>query len=214
MPDLTDHNARRPSGRLCRLDGTIWLFSFAAIILLQTVRGLHPDHWMLLDYAQRLTCLVILTLSPRFRACLPLGRPTLRDLPLALLLFAAAMAGLRWLDPALSALLGGEALFSFPSYASNLERWFDITIGLALVAYQEEAMFTATLCRLLAPRTGQAATIALTCLIFAANHWSQSWGVILSAGLIHIPFTALYLRRPSLLPLVAAHWLADALWFF
>lgn len=184
-----------------------------AIIALQATRGVFPQQWLILDYAQRLAALAILAASPRLRGLMPLGRPRWIDLALTAGLLLLGGLGVRYLEPALSTLLGGPALFSFPDIPDGPLRLLDQSFGLMLVGYQEEVVFTATLVALLEQRLRPAATVAVVCLIFAANHWSQHWGTMVSAGLIHVPFVLAYLWRRSLLPLAAAHWLTDIIAF-
>jgi membrane protease YdiL (CAAX protease family) len=198
------------------MDGAVWVLAFGAIIGFQALRNHLPEHWMLLDNAQRLSALAILALSPRLRPNLiPDQRPWFRpsDGLIIVLLFAVTFAGFRWLSPLAAELLGPGVGYSFPPYADGVERLVDLCWGIFLVAVEEEVVFTAVLTRLLRSVLGPGATLVVASVVFAANHWSLSWGTIVTAGATHLAFLAAYLWRGRLAPCIAAHWLYDV-WDF
>jgi uncharacterized protein len=145
----------------------------------------------------------------------PAPAPVLLAHALAQCLFAALM--IRFGDAAIAWLLPKMALGGYPEPARGSALfYFDLYLGLFIVAVSEEVVFRGLALTVLRPLfQGRALpAFAASALLFALAHWSGGPRQMLSALVFGLAFAATPWRTGSILPVVAAHYLADLMDFW
>jgi membrane protease YdiL (CAAX protease family) len=197
---------------------TWFLLALVPAVASQIVRmgQTDPVAWIACDYAGRLGTLVILALIPAARS-VAFARETrevswseLAIWVVCLLAFELIIGrSMAWI---IDALIPGTRL----TMASRLPDWLyavDVTLGIALVAYQEEIVFRRCARALLDKKLGGRATMVIaSALLFGSYHWSRGLGTIISAILFGIVAMTFYLRAGVLWPLILVHYVTDVMW--
>lgn len=89
-------------------------------------------------------------------------------------------------------------------------KYFDLTVGLALVALSEEVVYRKLMFEVLSTWTSSAfATVALSSLAFGALHLPQGLESFILSTVFGALVMSLFLWRRSLFPIVLAHYLFD-----
>lgn len=163
-----------------------------------------------LDYAFRIVCLMILlpghwrrifTLPPRPWLALALTIPVL-------MIDLALLAGYWNLPPAAAAPFLGVA--DYPRLPPSGLLTFDLTVGIALVALSEEAIFRYLFTQSWAERRGSTeALYVFSSLAFGLIHLPRGIAVVVTAGVIGLLYMWLYRRTQSLWPPMIAHYVTD-----
>lgn len=82
------------------------------------------------------------------------------------------------------------ALFRYPRYPSDWIRYFDLTIGLVLVAVSEEVLFRSLMIKhLKATKLSAGLGIAVCCIAFGTMRWGLGLWDTIGTGIWAIPFT-------------------------
>lgn len=171
--------------------------------------------WLLADYGGRLLALGVLLVHPAGRWVLsqPCGLKVGKSEALIWILAIVVLLRLSGIDAWLAALLPQTRLGAYPAPQGALY-FFDLGIGLALVALHEEVVFrqmaSQALSRFLA--SDLAVTLA-SAVIFALYHWWTGIGNMLAALLFGLVAMPCYRRCGSLWPVGIAHYILD-LWAF
>ncbi len=181
-----------------------WILDF-----LPVPRG---DAWLLVDYCQRLIVIALLLALPRFRGLVTASDP------------------FRWRpsDIWLAVILGGWTILVFKtaypwawhfiSYAprpiapidSSVLWAVDNSIGLMLVAWSEELLYTVAFLSV-AKKWPASTAILAGAALFALDHFGRGPALMLAAFLSHIPFLVVYRHTRSFAPIFWGHYSADLL---
>jgi membrane protease YdiL (CAAX protease family) len=191
----------------------------APMIACQIVRLYQPDalHWVLWDYASRLSGLTVIALIPEVRS-VAFRLENLRMKRLFVLLWIIGLVLLDRLPIHLGIVYFN---YQFPEfvvrsypYTYGVLHLIDITIGIALVAISEEIVFRRLAPALLAGWFRSRTTIVIgSAVMFGAYHWSTSAGNAIGAAAIGVPMMIFYLRAGVLWPVIIAHYLMDLVYF-
>lgn len=171
--------------------------------------------WLLADYGGRLLALGVLLILPAGRWVLsqPCGLKVGKIEALIWILGIVALFQLVDIDLWLAGFLPDTRLGAYPAPQGALY-FFDLSIGLALVALHEEVVFRQVanhaLSRFLA---SDLAVTLVSAAIFAAYHWWTGIGNMLMALLFGLIAMPCYRRCGSLWPVGIAHYFLD-LWAF
>jgi membrane protease YdiL (CAAX protease family) len=189
------------------------------MVVSQVVRLYQADPlaWLICDYAGRCGALLILAAIPAARAVAS-ERRSLRIAWWEVALWIVSLVVFdrligTWLRRFAAATFFDGRLGQYPV----LHGWihaFDITLGLALVAFSEEMMFRRCARHVLHRTLGDGyAMVIVTSTIFAAYHWWSGVGNIAAAALLGCLAMLFYLRASALWPVVLAHYLVDVFGF-
>lgn len=175
--------------------------------------------WLVTDYGFRLAALLVVLAHPALRTAArkALRRPKglwswVNGIPLVAVVTVVL---LQEVEP----LLAPYGLWPTIGGPPLPDAWapfvFDMTIGLALVAFSEELIG-----RALPLAVGEALgwpqgrTMVLACVAFGLWHWSGGAATVALAAVCGGLLMALYRRTGSLWPAVAAHYLANLVLFW
>jgi membrane protease YdiL (CAAX protease family) len=171
--------------------------------------------WLLADYAGRLLALGVIL-------ALPAGRWVMRqagECRIGMIeagIWVIGMVALFLLDPVnrfLGHLLPDIRLGQYPAPQGSLYL-FDLTFGLALVAFHEEVVFRKLASQFLSRcLRSDLAVVLASALLFAAYHWWTGIGNMTAAFIFGVTAMLCYLRAGSLWPVGIAHYLADVFAF-
>jgi hypothetical protein len=199
----------------------IWfILAFLPMLVSQIIR-LQQDTalaWLLCDYAGRLGTLLILFSIPQARVVAfrtqalrtSWWETTLWIIGMPLFSFTIE----HWISSGINGWIPNTALGRYPEAEGGL--WlFDVTVGVALVAFHEEILFRRCARAVFGPMVGDGAwMVILTSLLFAAYHWWTGLGNIAAVFIFGL-YAMLFLRRTGAIwPLVVGHFLTDAIAFF
>jgi uncharacterized protein len=172
-----------------------------------------PLAWLACDWAGRLGALAVLWAVPTARAIAFTPQP--RKIGRAeAILWVIGLAGLyliveRPLQALIDSALPGTRLGHYPPSQGWLHV-LDMSLGLALVAYQEELIFRRCSRAVVRDWLGDGwSMIAATSILFAGYHWWTGVGNMITALLFGIGAMWLYRRAGVLWPVVLSHYLAD-----
>jgi membrane protease YdiL (CAAX protease family) len=197
-----------------------YILIFVPMVTSQVVRLYQTTAlgWLICDYAGRLGALAILALIPMARATAYRQQPPLRTSWLETVLWSITLVIVypffsAWVAPTINAWIPHTRLGHSPS----LHGWlniFDLTAGLALVAYHEEIVFRRCAQAVLNFRGCKDITmIFLSSLLFTAYHWTTGIGNMVAVFFFGI-YVMLFLRRTGALwPIVLTHFLVDVVNF-
>jgi uncharacterized protein len=195
---------------------TWFLLALVPAVASQIVRmgQTDPLAWLAWDYAGRLGTLVVLAVIPAARSvAFAREARTVRWSELAIwvaCLLAFELIIGRSIASIIDAAIPGTRL----TEASSPPDWLhavDVTVGIALVAYQvvfrrcARAVLSKTL-------SGRSTMVIASALLFGSYHWSRGLGTIISAALFGIVAMTFYLRAGVLWPLVLVHYVTDVVW--
>ena len=94
---------------------------------------------------------------------------------------------------------------SFPEATNVYLHWFDLTIGLLLVALSEEVLFHSYFYALFKDRLAPRNLIILSALLFSLIHWSNDMTNILAVFIWALIAMKIFLHTKSIWPLVIVH---------
>jgi uncharacterized protein len=192
--------------------------AFVPMIASQIVRLHQHDaaSWLLWDYAGRLGGLAVLAAIPSARAVA--FRRDERRLPLwkiALWIAGVLLAAIYLIDwtRSINAAFPMTVFGSYPRPNGWL-RAFDLVLGLALVAFNEEIIFRRCAGDALQHRLHNGWLLVLSSsLLFGCYHWWTGLGHVIGNTIVGVLFMLFYRRSGALWPVVLAHYLTD-LYFF
>lgn len=102
----------------------------------------------------------------------------------------------------------------FPDLEQPYFIWFDLTVGLALVAVSEELVYRKAVFQISMERSWSSLKLyIISSLSFGLLHLPQGLTSVLTSTMFGIVFMFFYKRNQSLIFLVLAHYLVN-LWFF
>lgn len=222
MSTLSDGMSRRgniPSS-LAWLAIALAFFPYAAkrVALLGTPPYLD---WMLWDYGARVVMLAGVALAYRARLVGPTGpraswRKTFGLFVLALIAERMLSA---WLAPVLMAQLGHLRFSTHPTPSERSLYFFDLLVGIWLVAVSEELVFRRLLFALL-ERVGlgraglfRAAIVPVSAVVFGLMHLPMGADVAVHATLFGLIVGTLFAATRRLWPCIVAHYIEDAVGF-
>ncbi len=172
-----------------------------------------PAAWIACDYAGRIATLAVIAAIPAARAeAFPQQKPAISGWEMALWI-VGIVASYRLFahatSDAVNAIFPGTIIGSYPSPRGWL-RAFDLSVGLALVAYSEEVLFRRLARAALRARLGDGlAMILVASALFAGYHWWTGLGNIVTTMAFAALAMLFYRRAGVLTPVVLAHYLCD-----
>lgn len=181
--------------------------------------------WLSYDYAKRIMIVGVILWSLTHRRLIRLSFATPWPLhegaPLGLIRLTAIVIGLCVAQVFIE--WGRIWSYSFlPDIRTNypphtiepVAAWFDLTIGLALVAVSEEFVFRSIACDVLKRfQFSERMIILFSSILFAATHLSTGLPTTFAAMATGATFMFVYLRTRSLWPTLTAHYFIN-LWYF
>ena len=205
-----------PSRRLAVPAIPLWFVAALAVMVASQLVRLEqtaPWAWLTCDYAGRLGALAVLWISPAARAIA--FTPQRREISVAqAIAWAIGLASVYTiidspLRGVIDGMVPGTRISTYPASAGLLHV-LDITLGLALVAVQEEIYFRRCARAVFGNWLGDGAgMIIATSLLLAGYHWWTGLGNVVTAGLFGVGAMWLYRRAGALWPAVLSHYLAD-----
>src|SRR5262245_60844747 len=189
--------------------------TFVPLIASQIVRlgQTEPLVWLVCDWAGRLGALAVLWAVPTAHAIA--FAPQQRKIgPAEAMLLVIGFIGLFLIvhgpiETLIDSALPGTRLGRYPQSQGWLHV-FDMTFGLALVAYQEELVFRRCSRAVVRDWLGDGwGMIAVTSMLFAGFHWWTGVGNVTTVMLFGIGAMWLYRRAGVLWPVVLSHYLVD-----
>ncbi len=193
---------------------------FVPMVASQIARLYQHDamNWLLLDYAGRLTGLAILAAIPNARStAFKQIRVRVTWLELAVWIAGIVVFAFYVGHPVMHAIdraIPGTRLGGAPDPHGML-RWFDMTFGLALVAFHEEIVFRRAARFAFGKVWGDGwRMVVATALVFGAYHWWTGLGNIAYATLFGMVAMLALRRLGAIWPIVLAHYLVDAITFY
>lgn len=171
--------------------------------------------WLIADYGGRLLSISVILVLPAGQWCLR-QKDRLRVDPFEAFLWIALFVFLfkmTPLDRMLGGFMPGTALGTYPRPSGGLYL-FDLTIGIALVAFQEELVFRKLAYYALRRVTANETIIVFaSAIVFTAFHWWTGIGNMIGVALFSLLAMPCYHRTGSLWPIGLAHYLLDFLSF-
>jgi hypothetical protein len=177
--------------------------------------------WVALDYLSRGLPLAaaawMLRTGRLSRADLGLTFPGWRPFvvhTLVLCLFAALM--MVWGERMVAWLLPDLALGDYPIAHGTTLYFYDLFLGLVIVAVSEEVLSRGLACTVLTGLWGRrpVPVFLVSAALFALLHWSGGPRALATAFLFGLAFMATPWRTGSVLPAVVAHYVADLIAFW
>ena len=196
-----------------------WLAAVLAVMVASQIIRTHQadaGSWIFWDYAGRLGGLMMLAILPATRAvAFRLDRRQMPFWQIALWIFGISVA-LRlsqWLSYFINKTFPATILGVYP----RLDGWlnfFDLALGLALVAVSEEIIFRRCTRHVLQPLLGDGyVAVIASSLVFGCYHWWTGVGNIVLAVIIGTLLMLMFRRSVALWPVVLAHYFADIIAF-
>lgn len=171
--------------------------------------------WLIADYGGRILSICVVLVLPAGQWCLR-QKDRLRVEPVEAFLWIAFLVFLFKLTPldrALGSFLPETALGTYPQPSGALYL-FDLTIGIALVAFHEELVFRKLAYHALRRVTAnETAIIFASAVAFTAYHWWTGIGNMIGVALFALLAMPCYRRTGSLWPIAIAHYLLDFMAF-
>lgn len=198
----------------------LWfLAALIPMVLSQLVRlqQAAAEGWLICDYAGRLATLLFLLAIPQARVIAYRRYPLQTSWWETGLWIVILVAGFplfsAWVRSFVGAWIPHTQLGHYPAPQGWLNV-FDLTAGLALVAYHEEIFFRRCARAVFNCGWGDGAMmIGLSAFLFAAYHWTTGLGNMVAVFLFGV-YTMCFLRRTGALwPVVLAHFLVDVITF-
>jgi len=168
----------------------------------------------LTDYASRLLVLAVCFAWPVTRAIAGMKfspRPAIAlAIACAALLPVAGRLVFHLIEVPFIKLTGLKGLFVFHHLADPVAYWFDLTVGLFLVALSEELVFR-KVARHWLERAGRTPLqiVVISSLLFSLMHWGSGPGRLIYTFVAGAIYMTAYLKIGRLWPLVIAHWIED-----
>jgi membrane protease YdiL (CAAX protease family) len=174
--------------------------------------------WLAFDYAGRIGALAVLAAAPKARA-VAFAHAPLRTGWRETAIWASGLAVMTVLllekvEPVIVHHIANHKIGTIPN-PTGVWRVFDMTIGLALVAFHEEIVFRRCARSVLNPRLGDGwRMIAASALLFGAYHWWTGLANIAAVAIFGVAAMLIYRRVGALWPVVLAHYLIDLVDFY
>jgi len=114
----------------------------------------------------------------------------------------------------LNRIIALKPLGGYPAVPDPVFRWVDLTLDIGLVALLEETIFRGymeTVLRRL--NFGTFKILLVSSICFGLIHWSNGVQSVIVTSLVGAMFMGFYLKCRSTLPLIAAHYLIDFIFF-
>jgi membrane protease YdiL (CAAX protease family) len=200
------------------------LFLFAVLLAphflndLPLLAAKTAEQWLAIDYVARLLPLALIVAIPGLRRAAFSGKRTARRIAIIEAIFVVLVIELMiwlWFQPFLLNELGLRSdptrLQSFIAIQDRDLRRFDLTVGLLLVAVEEELVARRMFVHLVGPRFGNRESVLVigSSLMFGVVHWSSGLLVVLLATLTGV-FLMLLLRGTGVLwPGIVVHYLVN-----
>ena len=128
----------------------------------------------------------------------------------SIVLFVLAMLFDQILWGYLNVLFPKSALFKFPGIDNKALFFFDITIGLLIVALSEEIIFRGIAKLALEPYIKNDFFLCVvSALIFSSIHWSMGISSLVSSFLLGFFYMLSFVKTKSIYPAIASHYLAN-----
>jgi membrane protease YdiL (CAAX protease family) len=197
---------------------TVWLavvLGFDVAVQVVRLQQTDPSAWLFWDYTSRIGALVLLAIDPDVRAAV------FRRGRLQISLAIVINWGLLLIPIAWGAVIAGHVWTAFLpdlrlGFYPRPEGWlriFDLTFGIALVAWHEEIVFRRAMRLVLRDLGDGRAMILASGVLFGAYHWWTGMPNMICAGVFGLVFMRVYCRSGALWPIVVIHYLAD-FWAF
>jgi len=107
-----------------------------------------------------------------------------------------------------------SVFFEFHKIPNPLLYWFDLTIGLFIVALSEELVFRKFLFHwLMRLKQPVWLIVLISVLFFSLAHWGNGIAMLIYTFVIGIAYMFAYLKIKRLWPLIAAHWMENFIIF-
>jgi membrane protease YdiL (CAAX protease family) len=187
------------------------------MVALQIVRleQTTPGAWIAVDYALRLLGLTVLFVVTPARE-IAFKREPLLARPEVALAWIAGLVLLHlvvfrelsiWLDAGLD-----DTKLDHRPMPHGALFWLDVTLRLVLVAIHEEILFRRVARAVLNPLVGNGWwMIAISSIAFGLIHWPHGIGDVAAATLFGVVAMLMYKRLGSLVPVMIAHYVVNAL---
>jgi len=200
--------------RVTHLEPRLLLFLCLAILFTGWVKFLFEGHAVyILGYMFRAICLTVIFWSCSFRALAAPPSRWVGTLVITTIVFYAELT----LFQAYRYFQVPDPLFYnhlFPRLENTSFLYFDLTVGLALVALSEEIVFRYLFSKLWQNRGWSTVTLYITSSIaFGLLHLPQGLALVIFAAITGFIFMSLYRFTGSLWPVVTVHYLFNLLVF-
>ena len=175
--------------------------------------------WLAIDYTFRLMALAFITFLMYSKQCAPadFGLVKMRTGPFIAWVVVLSAAGIfidRFGWRFFRSVLPPTGLFHFPAADNSFAKFFDLTVGVALVSVSEEAIFRGYYASVLRGYfKNPVALVAVSCVLFGLIHWSGGLHAVLATAVWGVLPMISVLKTGSILPAVIAHWATDFAYF-
>lgn len=172
--------------------------------------------WMLWDYGARVVMLAGVALAYRARLVSPTGPRAswTKTIGLFVLALIAERMLSAWLAPVLMAELGHLRFSAHPTPSERGLYFFDLLVGIWLVAISEELVFRRLLFALLGRiALGPITIVPVSAIVFGLMHFPMGADVAVHATLFGLIVGTLFAATRRLWPCIAAHYIEDAVGF-
>ncbi|KIM11999.1 MAG: hypothetical protein KU37_03925 [Sulfuricurvum sp. PC08-66] len=102
---------------------------------------------------------------------------------------------------------------TFPTIENPLFYWFDMSVGLLLVAFSEELLFHSYFYTLYKDKLSAKSLVLISTLLFTAIHWSNDITNILGVAIWAFFAMILFIRLRTIWPLIVAHTVTNMILF-
>jgi membrane protease YdiL (CAAX protease family) len=196
----------------------VWLLlvlCFEVAVQIIRLQQTDPAAWLFWDYIGRVGTLLLLAINPDMRAAA--FRRERLQISLAIVInWGLLLIPISWAALAFGHICGAllpDMRLGFYPRPEGWLRFFDLTFGIALVAWHEEIVFRRVMRQALQNLGEGPATLLASSVLFGAHHWWTGLPNMINAGVFGLVLMRVYCRSGALWPLVAIHYLAD-FWAF
>lgn len=169
--------------------------------------------WLAIDYISRiLSLLIVLFFVPK--KFFYLNKTTTSDVvfySFILTIFGTAIIHL--IDKNLYGFFEFSHFIKFPKIENEFFNYFDLYIGLILVAISEEIIFRGYFFALFKNRLTNQNIIFFSSLFFALIHWGSGLDAVIGAFLWGVLAMVILLRTNSIIPTIIAHYFTNLILF-
>jgi len=109
---------------------------------------------------------------------------------------------------------GMWSLYRFPPYLNEYWRWFDLTVGMLLVAVSEELVFRGVLLSFLRKHMSTLSASIVSIVVFGLIHWGRGLESVVGSCVWAILPTYFVVKYRSIYPVIIAHFVTDFLAFW
>jgi CAAX amino terminal protease family. len=175
--------------------------------------------WLAIDYSFRILALAVIFFLIWSKRCAlsDFGLVKMRVRPFIIWAVVLSVTGIfidRFGWQFFKSVLPQTGILHFPASDNSFAKFFDLTVGVALVSISEEAIFRGYYASVLGGYfKNPAVLVTVSCLLFGLIHWSGGLHAILATAIWGILPMVSVLRTGSILPAVVAHWATDFVYF-